>query len=120
MTVKELVDFLSLDIVDPESKISIDGNDELTPMQIYYNSKLKIVSFTTGCDDLNNGDCDLVWDDEASPVYKCDPDKNVDCKGRFKKDWCGVECKYTIHKEFEKTSSKRYPWGELIEEDDSK
>lgn len=112
MTVKELVDFLSLDIVDPEAKISVDG--EAKPIQIYYNPELKIVSFTTGCDDLNN----LVWEDGAFPVYKCDPEKNTNCKGRFKKDWCGIVCKCTTNKEFEKVSTKRYPWGELIEEDD--
>ena len=32
--------------------------------------------------------------------YICDPDKNTECKGRFRPDWCGKECYLTTHKEY--------------------
>lgn len=33
------------------------------------------------------------------PVYLCDPEKNIDCKGRYKKGHCGVMCFCTTNPE---------------------
>lgn len=35
-------------------------------------------------------------------TYICEPQKNVNCRGRFEEGWCGVECKLTLHEEFAK------------------
>ena len=33
------------------------------------------------------------------PLYLCDPEKNIDCKGRYKKGHCGDMCFCTTHPE---------------------
>ena len=43
---------------------------------------------------------------DNKPTYICDPEKNINCKGRNKPDWCGSECYMTIHKEFAKDAIK--------------
>ena len=44
----------------------------------------------------------IIRDGTPTPIYICDPKKNTSCVGRKEKDWCGVECKCTFHKEFAK------------------
>ncbi len=39
-------------------------------------------------------------------LYYCDPNKNVNCKNRFKEGWCGVDCKCTVHRNFSKGNKK--------------
>ena len=78
----------------------------------------------------------VFWADGKKTVVKCsegdtfDPEKglamaymkrhmgNDNSYHKIFKKWIPDTC--TTNKEFEKTNSKRYPWGELIEEDDSK
>lgn len=43
-----------------------------------------------------------IINDKPILIYTCDPEKNVDCRARNEKGWCGVECKHTFHKEFAK------------------
>lgn len=45
-------------------------------------------------------------DNPFRKFYVCDPNKNVSCPGRFKKNWCGVECKLTCDKEYSKNKDK--------------
>ena len=42
---------------------------------------------------------------DTPKIYLCDPDKNVDCKGRHENGWCGTECYMTTHEEFAKNDS---------------
>jgi len=50
--------------------------------------------------------------DKSTPLYRCDPNKNVECKKRF----CGFgKCKLTIHKEF---STDGIPIDKTLEEVD--
>lgn len=44
----------------------------------------------------------IVKDGEPIPIYPCDPDKNEVCRSKHEKNWCGVECKSTFHKEYAK------------------
>lgn len=42
-------------------------------------------------------------------LYICDPKKNKTCKNAFKKDWCGSECKCTVHPGYSKGGIKYDP-----------
>lgn len=104
MTIGYLVGVLSLDFIDSEAKI-VDFPERNDIHKVWYNVDANEIYI--GNDHPSTGDWDCIWDDDAPSLYICDPEKNINCKGRNKPDWCGSECYMTIHKEFAKDDNIR-------------
>ena len=104
MTIGYLVGVLSLDFIDSEAKI-VDFPERNDIHKVWYNVDANEIYI--GNDRPLTGDWDCAWDDDAPPLYTCDPEKNINCKERNKPGWCGSECYMTIHKEFAKDDNIR-------------